>query len=255
MRLDKYLLEQALVQSRAQAQDYIKEGRVRVNDKTCTKPAYALSTEDRVELETPELSFASRAGFKLHYALEQLHVQLKDEIVIDVGASTGGFSDVALKEGAKQVYACDVGHDQLVEHLKNDPRIINYEGMNARYLKPEDFPIKPTFVVMDVSFISIRLLIPAIKNVIDDHAKWIVLVKPQFEAGKQDIGKNGIVKDRKVHQRVLNEIADFFKEQHIYLEMALPSKVVGRDGNQEYLFYLTSQPNQKVFNFKELVNQ
>ncbi|MGL5541657.1 MAG: TlyA family RNA methyltransferase [Erysipelotrichaceae bacterium] len=255
MRIDVYLAQHQRVKSRAQAQDYIEAGLVTCNGILVKKASEQVEESDVIALLSPSIEYASRAGLKLHYALERFQVSLAQRIVLDVGASTGGFTDVALQQGAQKVYAVDVGHDQLIERLRQDVRVVNYEGMHAKHLLPEHFPQKPDFVVMDVSFISVTLLVPALIPLVEEDAQWIVLIKPQFEAGKKEVGKKGIVKDRKVHQRVLQEMQTFFANHQLYLYDAMRSEVVGRDGNQEYIFYLGRKPKLCNVSFKELTTK
>lgn len=252
MRLDVYLVEKGLSATRARAQDAIKDGRVFVNKKAITKNSYAVCEDDEVILQKEELAFASRAGFKLYDVLEDFAIHLEGRICIDVGASTGGFSDVCLKEGASKVYAVDVGRDQLLDELKRDPRIVNMEGVNCRYLTAEDFEVLPDFACMDVSFISVKLILPVLMDIFEG-IEMVVLIKPQFEAGKAHIGKNGIVKDRKVHAEVLADMISFVEAHGYFVHHLQPSSVVGRDGNQEYVMHIMKTPVHKVFALRELV--
>lgn len=253
MRLDQMCVKLQLFPTRALAQDAIKEGRVQVKDKVITKCAYEVSEEDGIVVQESELMFASRAGLKLYHALEHFQIQLAGRVVLDVGASTGGFSDVALQAGAKLVYAVDVGKDQLLDKIKSDPRIVNMENTNCRYLTQEMFPIKPQFVCMDVSFISILTILPAILTVLEEEFEMVLLIKPQFEAGSKDVGKNGIVKDMKVHQRVLNEIVTSLINMGLSVLHLEASSLKGRDGNQEYLVHCASQGHTHIFNYREIV--
>lgn len=255
MRIDKYLIEESHAKSRSHAQDLIEEGLVFVNEKQVKKSSMEVALPFDLRIEEPEENFASRAGYKLFQAKNPFDLDFNNHVVLDIGASTGGFCDVALQSGASYVYAVDVGHDQLVEHLRTNPKICNYEGMNARNLRREDFLTVPTMVVMDVSFISVKLLFDSIKQVVANDAIWVVLVKPQFEAGKKDVGKNGIVKDRKVHQRVLQEVTSFAQSIGLYVQKIEPCLTKGRDGNQEYIVLLTSVQKNRVFNFKELTEK
>ena len=218
MRLDQKLTLLYPDLSRSKAQDAIKEGLVKVNDKIITKSSTKIEDDYRIELQEPDIAFASRAGFKLYDVLEDFHIDLQNRIVMDVGASTGGFTDVCLKQGASKVYSIDVGCDQLIPRLKNDPRVVNMEHCNCRYLTKDMFQDKPTFACMDVSFISVKLILPALFQVLD-QIELVVLIKPQFEAGKQNIGKNGIVKDAKVHMAVLQDMVQFVADQGYYVSL------------------------------------
>lgn len=253
MRLDQACVMRELFPTRALAQDAIKEGRVSVNEKVITKCAYDLNENDSLHVQASELAFASRAGLKLYHALDHFQIDLKGRIILDVGASTGGFSDVALQAGAKLVYAVDVGKDQLLAKIKEDPRVINMENTNCRYLNVEQFPVKPDFVCMDVSFISILTILPSVLSVLAQRYEMVLLIKPQFEAGSTDVGKNGIVKDLKVHQRVLSEIIDALIKMGLCVLHLEASSLKGRDGNQEYLVHCASQGHNQIFHYREIV--
>lgn len=252
MRIDKYLHENGYAASRSRAVDLIKAGCVSVNGRTITKPSADIKEHDQIHVNQPEESFASRAGFKLYDVLEAFEINLHNRIVIDVGASTGGFSDVCLKQGARLVYAVDVGYDQLLERLRNDPRIVNMEHTNCRYLKKEMFDQPLDFACMDVSFISAKLILPALFKAME-HVEAVILIKPQFEAGKQALNKHGVVKDEKDHIRVLQEMISFVEEQGYYVAHLQPSSIVGRDGNHEYVMHVVEQPCMHVFNYTQIV--
>lgn len=255
MRIDKYLIEEQYAKSRSHAQDLIDEGLVFINEKQVKKASMEVELPFELRIEKPEESFASRAGYKLFQAKSAFDLDFNNQVVLDVGASTGGFCDVALQNGASYVYAVDVGHDQLVDHLKSNPKVCNYEGMNARNLNKDDFTLVPTMVVMDVSFISVKLLFESVKRVVSNDALWIILVKPQFEAGKKDNTKAIVVKDRKVHQRVLQEVTTFAQSLGLYAQKIEPCLVKGREGNQEYIVLFTTVQKNRVFNFKELTEK
>lgn len=254
MRIDQYLVEHGYVTTRSKAQDAIKAQRVSVNQHIITKNSFQVKDEDDVQVASSQLSFVSRAGFKLYDVIEDFQLNLKDRICMDVGASTGGFSDVCLREGAKLVYALDVGSDQLDPALRNDPRIINMEHTNCRYLTKDMFNQIPTFACMDVSFISIKLILPAIKEVMDD-VELVALVKPQFEAGKEHIGKRGIVKDKKIHVQVLKDMISYVQEVGLYVHHLQSSSILGRDGNKEFVMHIKSEPTKKSFDLKRIVEE
>lgn len=255
MRLDQYLVQLDATLTRARAQDAIQEGRVQVNNKVILKNSFSVSEEDCIELATPELAFASRAGFKLYDVLEDFHIDLSERVCIDVGASTGGFSDVCVREGAKLVYAVDVGKDQLLAHLRSNPRIVNMEGCNCRYLRDDMFSLTPTFACMDVSFISIKLILPSLISIMKSGVEIVALIKPQFEAGKQDVGKNGIIKDEKVHIRVLHEMMDYIQSLGLFVAHLQGSSILGRDGNKEFIVHIVDKEVHTVFPYKEIVKQ
>lgn len=252
-RLDVYLYEHEYVSSRTLAKDAINESRVKINDKIITKASFKVTGDEKIEVIPKEHEFASRGGNKLYYALKTCNIDLKDKVVLDVGASTGGFTDVCLQEGATFVYAVDIGKDQLSKRLKDHPKIKNMEGVNCRYLSKDMFDKSIDFVCMDVSFISIKLIVDSILEVVDEPFEFVFLIKPQFEAGKAFLNKNGIVKDRKVHKRILDDFISYFKEKNLGVEHLIKSETVGRDGNQEYLIHLTHRPNNKIFNTDNII--
>lgn len=254
-RLDQYLFDENYFDSRTLAKDAINEGRVKVSDKVITKPSYKVTEEDSITITSKEHEFASRGGNKLYYALQDFQIQLDNKVVMDIGASTGGFTDVCLQSNAAYVYALDSGRDQLIHRLKEDPRVKNMEGVNCRYLNKDMFDKKIDFVCMDVSFISIKLIVDAILAVVEPPFEFVFLIKPQFEAGKSNIGKNGIVKDKKVHIQVLNDFIHYFKEKNLGIEHLAKSKTIGRDGNQEYLIHLSHLPNHKSFDVSKIVKE
>ncbi len=252
MRLDKALVEREITPTRAKAQDAIIAGRVKVNDVVVTKKNVIVNDDDILSLQEETLSFVSRAGFKLYDVLEPFDISIKDRIVMDVGASTGGFSDVCLSGGATYVYALDVGSDQMASQLLKNPRLENREHVNCRYLTPDMFERDIDFACMDVSFISCKLIIPAVIACMKT-VELVVLVKPQFEAGKAFINKHGIVKEPKVHERVLKDMCEFISSLDLYVHHIKKSSVVGRDGNQEYVFHIKDSVCDKVFDFTEIM--
>lgn len=252
MRLDVYLSKCGLCESRAKAQDAIQEGRVSVDGVIVKKSSMPVEEAMEIHVEAPETAFASRAGFKLYDVLEPFRIDLHNRICLDVGASTGGFSDVCLQAGARLVYAVDVGRDQLLKRLKEDPRVVNMEGVNCRYLQREMFDLQPDFACMDVSFISIRQILPALASQFD-NLEIVVLVKPQFEAGKANVGKHGIVKNEKVHIEVLQSMCTFVNTLGLYVHHLCASSVLGRDGNKEFVMHLKHEECRRVFPIKEIV--
>ncbi|WP_416324852.1 TlyA family RNA methyltransferase [[Eubacterium] hominis] len=252
MRLDQYLVEKQKSETRSKAQDAIKAGRVSVNGTVVLKNSFSIREEDDVQVAPSSLSFVSRAGYKLYDVISDFHLDLKDKVCMDVGASTGGFSDVCLKQGAKLVYAIDVGCDQLDQTLRQDARVINMEHTNCRYLTSEMFSLLPQFACMDVSFISIKLILPAIKEVMKD-VDLVALIKPQFEAGKEHIGKHGIVKDKKIHVQVLKDMVSYVQEIGLYVHHLQGSSILGRDGNKEFVMHIMSKPCTKTFDYKKIV--
>lgn len=232
MRLDKYLSE--TLGSRVRAQDAIREGRVWINGRPAAKPSCTVTEEDQIEVRPKEHDYVSRAGGKLYAAIEAWNIDLTGTTVLDIGASTGGFTQCALEHGADCVYALDVGHLQLSDILKQDPRVHEMEGINARNIRKDWFDRHIDFVCMDVSFISCRsILEPLLKEFIPDS--MVILVKPQFEAGKSHV-KGGIVRSPSVREKVLQETVRFLEGYYRKIR-TMESPVIGRKGNQEYLLY------------------
>ena len=255
MRLDSYLHDKGYFTSRSIAKDAIKEGRIKINGKIILKASFIISEEDHIEILPKELEFASRGGNKLYGALTKWNIDLNNKVVLDIGASTGGFSDVCLQQGAQFVYAVDIGKDQLISRLKNDSRIENMESVNCRYLTKDLFNKKVDFVCMDVSFISITLIVDAIMTVVEKPFEFVFLIKPQFEVGKAFISKNGIVKDKKAHKRVLEDFIYYFKQKEIGVYDIMKSDTIGRGGNQEYLIHLKSEPTTKTICIDDILKR
>lgn len=252
MRLDQAIVKLNLVSTRSLAQDYIKEGFVEVNGKKVVKPSYATKETDTIILLQRD-TFASRGGSKLYHALHQFDIALTNAVVLDVGASTGGFSDVCLRLGATYVYAVDVGHDQLSQTLQMDKRVVNMEGTHAKDLKLAMFQQPIDFVCMDVSFISIRLLFPSIMNVVNAPCQLVLLIKPQFEVGKQHINKQGVVRDKRIHKQLLETYIEYFETFQLGVVHIAKSTITGRTGNQEYFIHLTSECRSKQFDIAKII--
>lgn len=230
-RLDRLLAEQ--LGSRTRAADAIAEGRVQVNGKTVTKAGFKASEDDDIQVSEKEHDYVSRAGGKLLAALEKWHLDLENKVVLDIGASTGGFTQCALEHGASRVYALDVGHLQLSEALKNDPKVVEMEGINARDLQSDWFDPRPDFLCMDVSFIScLSLLEPVLQQL--PVPSLVVLVKPQFECGPSALNRRGVVKSEKLALQAVEKVTGFLQKQYYFVRF-MPSPVIGRSGNQEYL--------------------
>ena len=243
MRLDQYLFINGFCDSRTKSQKIIKDGRVSVNGKCITKVSFEISDSDDVKIsKSADYEFVGRGGYKLEHAFSQFSVTAKDKICVDIGASTGGFTECLLLYGAKKVYAVDSGTNQLSSRLKNNPRVISMEGFNARGLTSEHIDSnKADIIVMDVSFISQKLLYPAILNISNCGADIITLIKPQFEAGKQHLGKHGIVKDEKIRHKVVEDIINYAVEFGFEYVSHCQSPIKGGDGNTEYLLHLKTK--------------
>ena len=242
MRLDHYLVEQDLVKSRSQATDLIKRGLVKVNDQIQTKPGYDLKNDDFIEM-VENSRFVSRAGEKLFKALLDFRVDLHDKIVIDIGSSTGGFTDCALQEGAMEVYAYDVGKNQMDETLKLDSRIHLFEETN---ILDVELP-QADLILIDVSFTSIK---PIFKHIEGFLGEVIALIKPQFEAGPIHF-KKGVLKDQKMHQKILYDVLSEVVELGFYPKNIVKSELKGKQGNQEYLLYI--KPGSQTIDIKRFL--
>lgn len=238
-RLDIAVTERNLCQSRSRAKLLITEGRVLLNHEVCQKPSVLVSESDVIELE--DLPFVGRGGLKLEFAVQQFSLSLNGKICLDIGASTGGFTDCMLKHGAKLVYAVDVGHGQLAEELRNHALVRNLENTDIRSLTREDFPEIPDFCSIDVSFVSLKYILPSAFALLAEQAECAVLVKPQFEAGKKALNKQGVVKSEKIRMQVLSEIKAFAGQIGFQVLDSCESPIKGGSGNVEYLIYLRKQ--------------
>ena len=237
-RLDLVMVERALVPSRAKAQSLIMARRVQVNGRFADKPGTPITTEDEVVITELEHPYVGRGGLKLQKALTEFRIDVAGRICADLGASTGGFTDVMLRKGASRVYAIDVGYGQLDASLRNDPRVVNRERVNARFLAPEDFPDPITFVSIDVSFISLRMILPVVRRFLQVPGDVVALVKPQFEVGKGEVGKGGIVRDEEKRRGALFEVLDFARSIGFEVVATIESPIRGAEGNVEYLAHL-----------------
>lgn len=254
-RIDVFLVENGYAKSRVRAKELIKNGKVTVNDKICSKASYEVKEHDEVDCEADDLMFVSRGGLKLNKAFDVFSIDVKDKVCADIGASTGGFTQCLLNHGARSVYAVDVGHGQLDESLLNDKRVLNYEGMNARCLDNKDFDPKPSFVSIDVSFISLELIISSVSSILSDYGEIVALVKPQFEAGREALNKKGIVKDKKIHEKVLRNVTAAFEKNDLFVCAAAFSAITGGDGNIEYLLHVSKKSDKSdLFDIKCVVN-
>ena len=254
MRLDVLLVERGLQESRQKAQATIMSGLVFVKGQRVDKPGTAVPNDAEIEVRGNALKYVSRGGLKLEKAMATFPVDLKNTVCGDIGASTGGFTDCMLQNGAAKVYAVDVGYGQLAWKLREDPRVVCLERINARYLTHEQIPDELDFASIDVSFISLKLILPAVHNVLKDGGHVACLVKPQFEAGKEKVGKKGVVRDPAVHLEVLEHFLEHAKESGFTVLGLTYSPIRGPEGNIEYLGYLEKGEWQpKEFNLKALV--
>ncbi len=246
VRLDQKLVELGHFESREKARATIMSGLVFVNGQRADKPGMAVKDDAKVEVRGAACPYVSRGGFKLEKALRVFPISPEGLTCIDCGASTGGFTDVLLKNGAAKVYAVDVGYGQLAWSLRSDSRVVVMERTNARALTPDMFPESMDLGVMDVSFISIRLILPALHGLLKPGGEVVCLIKPQFEAGKADVGKKGVVRDKAVHERVLREMCEFFPTAGYTLMGLDYSPIRGPEGNIEYLAYLKADGGDSI---------
>ena len=237
-RLDVLLTEQGLQESRQKAQATIMSGLVFVNGQRVDKPGTAVPNDAKIEIRGNTLKYVSRGGLKLEKAMAEFPIELNGCICGDIGASTGGFTDCMLQNGASKVYSVDVGYGQLAWKLREDPRVVCMERTNARYLTHEQIPDELDFASIDVSFISLKLILPAVANVLKDGGYVASLVKPQFEAGREKVGKKGVVRDPAVHKEVLEHYLEHAREAGFGVLGLTYSPIRGPEGNIEYLGFL-----------------
>lgn len=254
MRLDVYLTDKGYTKSREAAQRLIKEGAVRIGGRPAKKPSEQIDETAAQVIEVSDsLKYVSRGGLKLERALDAFGVDVKGLLAVDIGASTGGFTDCLLQRGIKSVRCVDVGRSQLDKKLESDPRVTSFEGMNARYLTPDDIGGRCDIAVCDVSFISLTLIIPAVRAVLKDGGRFIALIKPQFEAGRAALDRHGIVKDRAVHVGVIEKVIDFAAVEGLECAALTASPIEGGDGNREYLALFDSKGGFDRNKIKEIV--
>jgi 23S rRNA (cytidine1920-2'-O)/16S rRNA (cytidine1409-2'-O)-methyltransferase len=237
-RIDKMLVDRGLAESRTKAQALVMAGVVLVDEQRINKPSDTVGPNAEIRLkggDDPTSRYVGRGGLKLEAALREFKIEVKGFNCLDVGASTGGFTDCLLQHGAQRVTAIDVGHNQIDWRLRTDPRVEVREGINARYLKPDDFTEKFNLAVMDVSFISVTKIMPAILPLLGDASCLIVLIKPQFEVGKGEVGKGGIVRDSEKHTRVIAEVNGAAEGLGLRVRNVIESPIHGADGNVEFL--------------------
>ena len=242
-RLDVMLVERGLAESREKAQRLVLAGEVLVDDAPAAKPGHEYPSDCRLRVRQPE-PFVGRGGLKLEEAFNRFPLLAADgKICLDVGASTGGFTDCLLQRGAAKVYAVDVGKSQLHHRLAADPRVVVMDGCNARHLDPRDIPEVPDLAVTDVSFISLRLILPAIDRLLRPGGETVALIKPQFEAGRDEVGKGGVVRDPAIRQHVVDRIREFGEQTLGWQWLGLcPSPIQGPAGNVEFLSYWRKKP-------------
>lgn len=237
-RIDKLLVERGLAESRSKAQAMIMAGVVLVHEQRVAKPSelFPVQAQIRIKAADDAMSrYVSRGGLKLETALREFAIDVRGLLCLDVGASTGGFTDCLLQHGARRVVAVDVGHNQIDWHLRDDRRVEVREGVNARYLEPADFAARFDLAVMDVAFISATKVMPAIVPLLNDRGRLIVLIKPQFEVGKGEVGKGGIVRDPEKHARVVETVNEAARDLGLDVRRVIESPICGAEGNVEFL--------------------
>jgi len=235
-RIDKLLVDRGLVDSRTKAQALVMAGAVLVDEQLVRKSSEVFSTQAQIRIKEEATSrYVGRGGIKLEAALRHFEIDVSGSVCLDVGASTGGFTDCLLQHGARRVVAVDVGHNQIDWKFRNDPRVEIREGVNARHLEPDDFAEKFDLATIDVSFISATKIFPAVSAILKSDGRVITLIKPQFEVGKGEVGKGGIVKDPAQHQRVIDEVNAAAKSLCWHTRGVIESPITGADGNVEFL--------------------
>jgi len=238
-RLDVAMVERGLAESRQKAQAVIMAGQVYVNGQKVDKAGAPVAEDAAIEVRGKTLAYVSRGGLKLEKAMELWPIRLEGAVCADIGASTGGFTDCMLQNGAEKVYAVDVGYGQLAWSLRSDPRVVCMERTNVRYLTPEQIPEPLDFGTVDVSFISLKLILPALRTLLKPEGQLVCLVKPQFEAGREKVGKKGVVRDPAVHREVLEQFLINAAEANFTVKEMTFSPIRGPEGNIEYLGHLT----------------
>jgi 23S rRNA (cytidine1920-2'-O)/16S rRNA (cytidine1409-2'-O)-methyltransferase len=238
IRLDQLIVQKGLVESREKAKAIIMAGDVMVDGIRADKPGHSFPEDCKITLKTESIPYVSRGGLKLAAAIEHFNIDVSDLVMLDIGASTGGFTDCLLQNGAKKVIAVDVGYGQLHWKLRQDPRVVVIEKTNARYLDPGQIDDVPDGAVIDVSFISLKLVIPVISKLLSADSFIVALIKPQFEAGKDQVGKGGVVRDEETRNAIVSDIRKFCISQGWRSEGEIPSPILGPKGNKEFLIYL-----------------
>lgn len=237
IRLDVLLVDRGLAETREKAKRAVMAGIVYSGTERLEKAGDKVFDDIPLEVKGQTIPYVGRGGLKLEKALQVFPFDVSGGIGIDIGSSTGGFTDCALQNGATQMYAVDVGYNQLAWKLRSDDRVVVMERMNFRHATSDQFPIQPDFATIDVSFISLRLMIPPLKQILKSNGIVMALIKPQFEAGKADVGKKGIVRDRSIHERVVNDMVGYFASEGFVVEGLDFSPITGGDGNIEFLLF------------------
>ena len=258
IRLDQYVFEEGYTESRQRAQALIMAGIVFVNNQKVDKAGYMVKDTDKVEVRGKDLKYVSRGGYKLEKAIELYNLDLKDKVCMDIGASTGGFTDCMLQNGAKKVYSVDVGYGQLAWKLRTDERVVNMEKTNIRNVTAEDIDEKINFFSVDVSFISLKHIFPVAYAISTEDVMGACLVKPQFEAGKEKVGKKGVVRDSSVHKEVIINVMEYAHQNGFFIKELTFSPIKGPEGNIEFLIVITKNEADNLITEAEVdivVNQ
>ncbi len=238
-RLDILLVDKGLVATRPRAKALIMAGKILVDGQPSDKPGVAISVDASIDVKGEDLPYVSRGGLKLAAALESLSLEIDQWVCLDVGASTGGFTDCMLQRGAKRVYAVDVGYGQLAWSLRQDPRVIPIERTNIRHMAQDRLPEPVDLATIDASFISLKIVVPAVKKFLKPDGRILALIKPQFEVGRGQVGKGGVVKDPQLHHAVIEALTDYFIKQGFTCGPVVPSPILGPKGNREFVILLS----------------
>lgn len=258
-RLDILLVEKGICESREKAKTNIMAGLIFVDGQRVDKAGEKVKVDADIVFKGEKLKYVSRGGLKLEKAMNTFGIDLTDKVCMDIGASTGGFTDCMLQNNASKVFAVDVGYGQFAWKLRTDERVICMEKTNIRYVTPEDIGVALDFASIDVSFISLRTIMPAVKALLADKGEVVALIKPQFEAGRDKVGKKGVVRDKEVHLEVINTIINFLMENELNVLGLSYSPIKGPEGNREYLVYFTKdkekEGNFELSQIEDIVNE
>lgn len=254
-RLDNYLVENGFVETRSKAQSLIMAGEVYIDNQKASKAGEQIKGTEKIEVRSKGLKYVSRGGLKLEKAIKSFPISLSGKICMDIGASTGGFTDCMLQNGAVKVYSIDVGYGQLAWKLRTDERVVNLERTNFRHVTNEQVTDAIDFFSVDVSFISLKLILPPAFDLLKENGSAVCLIKPQFEAGKENVGKKGVVRDINIHKEVISNVLEFTKETGFKVRGLDYSPIKGPEGNIEYLMYITKSGDNADINIDEVVEK
>jgi len=252
-RLDLLLVQKGMFESREKAQSSIMAGEIFIDGQRVDKCGQKVKEDATIEFKGHQMPYVSRGGFKLERSINTFKIDLEGKICMDIGASTGGFTDCMLQNGAKQVFSIDVGYGQFAWKLRTDPRVVCMERTNARYLTHEDIGVFCDFASIDVSFISLTKIIPPILNLMTEKAEVVALIKPQFEAGREKVGKRGVVREAAIHEEVIDNIIEFLLKNNLKVLGLDYSPIRGPEGNIEYLVYFTKNHNSEITFDKNII--